>query len=239
MDIKGFNKKLKKISALTDTGSDELQLSSLERDLILSYIRDLYDLALDDIPAHIKIHSKPTGRSENDLTGSQQPSFKTEEKTDSSDIAIVQKVSTVASNIVDVQMKKDLEELQSVKPIEMNKNEVESLGEKKSITFDADHLAELFADEKVTDLSDKLALSPVKDLTKSMGINERIFTQQELFGNNQLLFIETLQRLNNCHNFEEAKQYLIENIIATYDWTNEHKIKKAATFIKLVKRKFS
>jgi hypothetical protein len=72
-----------------------------------------------------------------------------------------------------------------------------------------------------------------------MGINERIFTQQELFGNNQMQFNETLQKLNNCQNFIEAKQYLLDNVISVYDWTNEQKIKKAATFVKLVKRKFS
>ncbi|HMT54541.1 MAG TPA: hypothetical protein PKC06_14900, partial [Saprospiraceae bacterium] len=97
---------------------------------------------------------------------------------------------------------------------------------------------ELFAEERISDLSDKLSLSPIKDLTKSMGINEKIFTQQELFGNNQQQFITTLEKLNNCQNFTEAKQYLLENVINDFGWTSEGKVKKAATFIKLVKRKF-
>jgi hypothetical protein len=244
MDIKSFNKKLNKISALTDTGNDGVQLSALERDLLLSYIRDLYDLALDNMPSINKNQSTTVSevkRQEPVVVASPpvppivepvQPTIsvptptipvyeapKVEEVVNSP--AVVEKVEAPAIKIEPVVVTPEIKQSPSVSSIS---NEL---------------LAELFADEKVTDLSDKLALSPVKDLTKSMGINERIFTQQELFGNNQTQFNDTLQRLNNCQNFEEAKQYLLENVINVYDWTNEQKLKKAATFVKLVKRKFS
>lgn len=70
-----------------------------------------------------------------------------------------------------------------------------------------------------------------------MGINERIFTQQELFGNNQAHFSKNIEGLNKCQSFDEAKQYLVDNVIYKYDWVAEPKIKKAATFIKFIKKK--
>lgn len=54
MNIQVFNKKLQKIAALTDSVSSESTLSTLERDLLLGYIRELYDIALDDKHAQIK-----------------------------------------------------------------------------------------------------------------------------------------------------------------------------------------
>jgi hypothetical protein len=244
MDIKSFNKKLIKISALTDTGNDNVQLSPLERDLLLSYIRDLYDLALDNQPVkhqtssvEIKKQEKieavvtdvvvtPTTQIPEEITIPKEtyiPPVSTPE------IVEPPKATVIVENI---ELPK-VTHTETVIQVEIPKQVT------KPSNLNPDQLAELFADEKVTDLSDKLALTPVKDLTKSMGINERIFTQQELFGNNQMQFNETLQKLNNCQNFIEAKQYLLDNVISVYDWTNEQKIKKAATFVKLVKRKFS
>ena len=48
MDMQNFKNKLKKIAALSDNGNSEGQFSSLEKDLLLSYIRELYDITLDD-----------------------------------------------------------------------------------------------------------------------------------------------------------------------------------------------
>lgn len=239
MDIKNFNKKLTKISALTDTSSETIQLSSLERDLLLSYIRDLYDLALDNMPAKNQTFTPEPKTQEKPIIHTQPVATFIEEPIVPAPTKVMTPeppkeeviIPTVITENIEVQKPIQIEQVAaSVSP------DV-SIGKPASQSNDL--IAELFADEKVSDLSDKLALSPVKDLTKSMGINERIFTQQELFGNNQTLFNDTLQRLNNCQNFAEAKQYLLDNVISTYDWTNEHKIKKAATFVKLVKRKFS
>ncbi|HMT71574.1 MAG TPA: hypothetical protein PKD16_15505, partial [Saprospiraceae bacterium] len=47
MDIKNFNRKLHKISSLAENANDDNDLTALEHDLLLSYIRDLYEIALD------------------------------------------------------------------------------------------------------------------------------------------------------------------------------------------------
>ena len=74
-----------------------------------------------------------------------------------------------------------------------------------------DAAAEIFTDERITDLSDKLSLSAIADLTKSMGINE---------------------------SFDDAKLYLTDHVMYKYGWTAENKVKKAATFVRHIKRKY-
>ena len=244
MDIQVFNKKLHKISALTENAISDGQFSPLERELVLSYIRELYDIVLDEkhpldvrqapIVVERKIEPLHTESVKQPETPKVAPTIQP--------IIAAQPIiePTVIEEIIEISHPEPIkipvyEEATKVEPIKPAEEPKPTFVPSKANT---ETLAELFADEKIADLSDKLAQSPVRDLTKSMGINERIFTQQELFGNNQAHFSETLEGLNKCQSFEEAKQYLVNNVIYKYDWVAEHKSKKAATFIKLVKRKF-
>ncbi|KXK40870.1 MAG: hypothetical protein J5I52_09315 [Saprospiraceae bacterium] len=244
MDINGFNKKLQKISVLTESNDNGL-LSDLERDLLLSYIRELYDIALDGKPIPARKIAEPVSvanvqipepviapiveikkEERNAEATIEKVEYKPEVKVSEPSVIIEEKVpvavaltkskNTEAVSVVDQLVKKTNGSSAT------NKNIIE----------------ELFAEDKIEDLSGKLSLSPVKDLTKSMGINERIFTQQELFGNNAQAFNEILQKLNGFTSFDETKAYLIADVIPVFGWTAEDKVKKAATFIKLVKRKF-
>lgn len=242
MDIQVFNKKLHKISALTENAISDGQFSPLERELILSYIRELYDIVLDEkhpldvrqapvvVERKVKpVYAEPIRQPEAPkATPIAEPTVITQPVVQT--VVVEEKV--VIPQPEPVQVIEEVIKLEPVKQVELQKPSF------VPSAASADALSELFVDEKISDLSDKLAQSPVKDLTKSMGINERIFTQQELFGNNQAHFSETLEGLNKCQSFDEAKQYLVNNVIYKYDWVAEPKIKKAATFIKLVKRKF-
>lgn len=234
MDTQLFNKKLNKISALADNGNADGHFSSLERDLLLSYIRELYEIALDGKSPVIKsVTHTPVQATKEEVIPAKAEAPAVPVHVQATE-PIPAKIEMVTEPVVIHQV---IEKEEVIKPAPEVKSIPTHTTTVKNQNPDA--LAEMFAEEKINDLSDKLASSPVKDLTKSMGINERIFTQQELFGNNQQVFNETLQRLNICQNFGEAKQYLVENVISTYDWTNENKVKKATTFIKFVKRKFA
>lgn len=238
MDIRNFNRKLQKIASLTSNSDDGSDLSALEYDLLLNYIRDLYDIAVDHSVAGNKSKSEPKS------IAVETPQAKP--------VEVATPVQKVIPEIQQVAPPKPVEVAPVVqdlppapkpvieeKPIEIPSIQTPMTTPNVSSGINPELLAELFVEERISDLSDKLASAPVKDLTKSMGINERIFTQQELFANNQQAFVGTLEKLNNCQNFDQAKQYLIENVISQYGWTNEQKLKKAATFIKLVKRKFT
>ena len=89
------------------------------------------------------------------------------------------------------------------------------------------------------DLSEKLSQTPIKDIKKAMGINERIFTMNELFGGDQAAFEDTLKALNGFSDFGEAKKYLAANAATKFKWLNKANKKKAKTFVKLVRRRFA
>ncbi len=96
----------------------------------------------------------------------------------------------------------------------------------------------LFEQQEATDLSEKLSQSPIKDLTKAMGINEKILTIKELFDGDQKMFSDTMTALNGFNNFEQAKDFLSSEVATAYDWTSKSKKKKAKIFIKLVRRRY-
>ena len=238
MDIKNFNRKLHKISSLAENANDDNDLTALERDLLLSYIRDLYEIALDHkVSEPAKRENKPVV---NPITD--RPQVEQIQPVTPSVVHVVKEIVVeTPPQVVVAEEQTARIEIQHIEPEKVIEKPIEVINTPKKAgkeIISQEIMDELFAEERISDLSDKLSLSPIKDLTKSMGINEKIFTQQELFGNNQQQFITTLEKLNNCQNFTEAKQYLLENVINDFGWTSEGKVKKAATFIKLVKRKF-
>ena len=100
-------------------------------------------------------------------------------------------------------------------------------------------LEELFTFGSVKDLSEKLSELPIGDIKKAMGLNERIFTMNELFAGDQASFDATLSTLNQFRSFDEAKDYLLRNVAGKFGWTSKDKKNKAKNFIKLVKRRFN
>jgi hypothetical protein len=235
MDIKNFNRKLHKISSLAENANDDNDLTALEHDLLLSYIRDLYEIALDHkVSEPARRESKPVV---NPITD--RPQVEQIQPVTPSVVHVVKEIVVeTPPQVVVAEEQTARIEIQHIEPEKIIEKPIEVINTIKKAgkeIISQEIMDELFAEERISDLSDKLSLSPIKDLTKSMGINEKIFTQQELFGNNQQQFITTLEKLNNCQNFTEAKQYLLENVINDFGWTSEGKVKKAATLSNLSK----
>ena len=97
----------------------------------------------------------------------------------------------------------------------------------------------LFEHHQATELSEKLSELPIQDLSKAMGLNEKIFTINELFDGDQEAFKDSIQVLNGFHSFEEAKNYLVTEIAVRYNWALKEKKSKAKNFIKLVRRRYN
>jgi hypothetical protein len=229
MDITLFSKKLSKISVIVDNLDAHTALNTLERDLLLSYIRDLYDLALDG-------KALPKHASEAKTVFTEKPyveSAKVVIATPVQQIVEISKVETILPPHP-VQIVQE--------PIIIKESVPESIIEsaiKSTPTSMSETIRELFAEEKINDMSEKLSLTPIKDLTKSMGINEKVFALQDLFANNKDHFTEVLDTLNKLPNFNEATKYLVENVIGKYDWAADKRSKHATQFIKLVRRRYN
>lgn len=160
-----------------------------------------------------------------------------------------EEITSQAENFRETQYKKEAdEELTSSQPSanginhgsSENGNSEETRQEvlTQEISNSTPELEELFNIKRGNDLSERLSFSPVNDILKAMGLNERIFTQNELFGNNNTVFTETVSQLNNFTTFAEAKKYLVNTVVQEYDWTDDQRREVAKNFIQLVHRRY-
>lgn len=220
MNIKKFGKRLIKINRLFDGIQEDGEISSIEKDLLLSYLRDAYEMAMEVEDSNIK----PSNKKQYKEPEVHVPARKVIKENIVENIASVETSTPVVTT-----------------PVSNDHTPVENKDTPVAVFSNLDIdplLKEIFDSEIGTDLSDKLAMGPIKDMNKSMGINERIFTVKELFGNDNELFTSILDRINKLSNYEEAKNYLATGIAKDQDWASESKIKKAEKFIRLVKRRY-
>lgn len=215
-------KKFRKLLNKTNNLFDNIQTSKgaynqLEIDLLKSYLAKLYELCLV-------------------------------EKTGTTSKIIEPVLTAEISEKEDINIEEDLviepaeKEVKEPDPIEEQPEEaietfIESNGSGGE-TEENQELIDLFNEKEVTDLSDKLSKIPVDDLNKTMGINEKIFTIQELFGGDRSDFDETISFLNGLNSFEEAKDFLMREKAVRYEWTSKEHRKKAVHFINQVRRKY-
>ncbi len=114
-----------------------------------------------------------------------------------------------------------------------------SRADKSPETYDLKpEIKELFKIKKAHEISEKLSQLPITDLNKAMGVNERIFVKNELFNGDDLFFKQTIKKLNEFENYDQAKFFLSREVADQLDWGNPDKIKKAKNFIQLVYRRY-
>ena len=215
---------LKKINVLHDSAIDfEGSMTPMERDLLLQYLRDLYETILEEGPTVAAVPSRVRNEPVPVHQPAPQPVMHREEpapvkRVVSAPPPIIQEVP-VAPASLPVQA--------SVTPA------VKPEGGKKK-----ERLAALFQSDEAQDLRSKFGSLPISDISKSMGINDKILTINELFGGDQGLFNSIVGELNGFKSFDKAQEYLIGGVAKKQGWYEENKKEKAATFIKLIRRRY-
>ncbi|MDX2279515.1 MAG: hypothetical protein NW218_08000 [Saprospiraceae bacterium] len=96
----------------------------------------------------------------------------------------------------------------------------------------------LFEEKQAKELSDKLADLPIADLRRAIALNDRLLLTRELFASDGQTFEATINALNGFAQFEDAKIYLLENCVIRYGWLDKKRIDAAKNFIKLVRRRY-
>ncbi len=240
---------LEKIITLYKTlSTDENNISPIERDLMKSYVRQLYEAVIDAQPT-------PSVSTANKATQATAPP-----KTEAPKATLPPSPPPVQQPIVVEQPKPVYEAPQPVyeahkpvyeapkvvetprytpppPPVEQPKPTPAAYTPHYTPHIPAEVEA-LFEDVAGKELSDKLANTPIADLTKAFGFNDRLLTQNELFGGNKAVADEVIKDLNNMSGFESAKGFLL-SLATKYNWAaNEDRKKQAKTFIKLVRRRF-
>ena len=244
MDTIKIDKKLKRINTVYESFKEDGKISPLEKDLLLGYIRELYDY-VSEIEVHtsgeikkitnIPVHEVPVTKpaTEPIVVAPVQQTIKTSEPEQT------QPAEAVKINIPEPMpaVKKEEPELQHIVPkVEIQEPIQTKTEEVASVPTD---LKAIFTIVKARDISERLAMSPIADIAKAMSINDKMLILKELFGNDSTLFNESITKLNGFTSFEEAKSYLINNIAVKYHWAQEERAEKAEAFVKLVSRRYS
>ncbi|MDA9358366.1 hypothetical protein N9R23_03020 [Saprospiraceae bacterium] len=223
MNHKKIKKQINKINSFFESITTDDEISKIEKNLLLSYISKLYESILDPIDnlvAEAKT-SKPVAMEKKTETG----------------LPVVEEIEII-STPQEILVK---DAVKPIIPVETKKtvNTPDSVVIEASKVELSEKMISIFEKSRGLEISDKLGNLPLKDLTKVMGINERMFTIKELFGGNQERFKTVMSDINELSGYDEAKEYLIREVATELKWDSEAHYKKADKFVKLVQRRFS
>lgn len=236
---------LKKVQALSDNLSDQGSVSVLERDLLLSYLRELYDeLSTATVPA-----SRPAREEDPRPVAPRIPVV--EERPADIPALVVQPpvAAPAAPRSAEPVMLHGTATEEAAPPPRVPTPEPVYYYPPPSNTQTASPvtavkekpeggLSALFEFKESGELSEKLKLQPVERIEHGMGINERMLAINELFNGDGELFKKTLDHLNALTTFGDAQAFLSEGIASVNDWGSDAKKLKAVNFIQLVRRRY-
>lgn len=95
----------------------------------------------------------------------------------------------------------------------------------------------LFGVQQSNDLSNKLSKQPIADLTKAFAINDKLLYINDLFKKDKDAFAENVRQLNSFDNFEQAKARIVQ-LAQQNQWMDEERVETAQAFVQLVHRRY-
>ena len=91
--------------------------------------------------------------------------------------------------------------------------------------------------ETKIEMSEKLTDSPIKDLKKAIGINDRFLFINELFRGDEAMYERSIKTINNFTIMPEAQYWIQRELKVKIGWKDSDEVVKQ--FDQLVKRRFS
>lgn len=237
MDLKKAQIALKKINTLFNNISADDNISPIERDLMLSYIRNFYETFLVEKESLTTSSSKTSISKKSTNIPASVPAPKIE-RTKPVVVEIPDSIKEYATPTETPPPPKPVVvEAPAPEPKPQPQPKPKPQPKVEPIVVEEEHDI-LFEQKEAKELSDKLSSMPITDLKKSMGLNEKILTINELFGGDNKAFDKALTDLNALDSFQAAKTYMSQNLAGKYEWASTKKKKKAQIFIKLVRRRY-
>lgn len=211
MNIKDSNRHFDKLSSFYQQIIADGQINKIELELLKSYTLKFYESIIGQDTETSVTPTQPV-----------QPIAKA--------AAPVTPVAPIVTTPPKAPVVEPIAEQAPVEAIVESSNEESNLQSKE--------IEQLFSLETGNEISDKLSITAIKDIKKAMSINERIFTIKELFGGSQESFDKTISSLNEFMSYDDAKNYLSENVVNENNWLDPDKSKKVKKFMKLISRKY-
>jgi hypothetical protein len=219
---------LERIKHLISKYENVSQIPDIERDIVLSTIRDLYSELLQipgrkpevhiqtDVPSGKPVSIKPESKSTERIEFMEEDTLSKQKKPE--------KLLTT-----DIHPKK--EATHSRKTEEKKKAKLETIGDKLQgeRQFVYETLAEKAAQQNI---SSKLQSKPISNINSAIGINDKFKLIRDLFNDDTESYTKTISTLDACNNFNEAFTYINTN----FNWDMEDD--SVQFILDLVRRKF-
>ncbi|MDP4286136.1 MAG: hypothetical protein Q8891_17125 [Bacteroidota bacterium] len=91
--------------------------------------------------------------------------------------------------------------------------------------------------EEKIELSHSLTTSPIKDLKKAIGVNDRFVFINELFRGDEAMYERSIKTIQNFSIFAEAEYWIKRELKLKLGWLDSHPVVKE--FDQLIRRRFS
>jgi hypothetical protein len=115
-------------------------------------------------------------------------------------------------------------------------HQVQEINNIKSNSSDGESLNDKLKQGK-TELLEILKESPVKDLRKAIGINDRFLFIDDLFRGDEAMYERSIKTINSFNIYPEAEYWIIRELKVKLGWDNDNKT--VLHFDHIVKRRFS
>ena len=239
MDLNRAQHLLTKIQAFLENGNGKA-LSRLETDLVKSYVIQLYDVLSDEVSATKQndIVRAPEMPSPKITYPDLPPVYATKPIVEPEIIEVPKVVPEIKIPVVEPVIS-----VHQPEPIHITVPEpMLKVVHQPEITHTykeaSTELKKLFEAPFADDVSERFSRVPVANIESALGLNERIFTLNELFGGNKGLFDSTCAELNSLHSYHDATDLLLSGPAKQFDWSDPTRIKMAEHFIRIVARRY-
>ncbi len=244
MDLIKAKTILSRLNAMHQSLESNARLSTLERDLILNYLRELYEIyytaEVNTIPELKSPVFTPTEKPvekeviQKTLEFKFSPDIKTETPTEEKESP---------PNIYEPLFREEVkinvsDPVKEMTPVVTNEIKTVSNTPGSKASNIPVSIGELFEIKKGNDLSDKLNELPLKDINRGIGLNDKLEIMNTLFGGQKTLFDITINELNNLKSYEEAQNILGNGPAIQFKWDHDDRREKATEFIKLIRRRY-
>jgi hypothetical protein len=257
MDLQKAKMLLDKINALHKGMNIEAgDIAAIERDLMLSYIRQLYEAYLDDAPQQKTTANSTTAKTQKNKPELEivapkptppKPKKKAYKPPRIIEIPDAQKEVPPPPKLAEAKTEPAQPKPAAKQPVapppppapnpKVQNPKPKTQHPTSNIVDAPKGFEQLFEHHAAKELSEKLGERPIQDLTKALAINDRLLYMNELFGKNMDALNQSLNQLNQFNSIDAAKP-LLANLAKTHNWIDEEKLEIAKDFIKIVRRRY-
>ena len=212
-----------------------IQLPSMHEEMNLTTEeKEVLSLDIDEAEITAELEQiKKNAETKNSISANNRPRFRFDPVEDTP--TLMHQNPIITNPEPEPKLKSDPEPKPEIKPEPVNESIPLKEVHEIILTDDSDSLNEKLKENK-EELSESLQNSPIKDLKKAIGINDRFSFINELFQGDETSFERSIKTINGFNAYPEAEFWIRRELKTKLGWDLQSEVVKQ--FDSLVKRRF-